>query len=97
MVFSRARDQIGSRLPESPGGARSTKRPNVSTSIERALAPLEPEQLSAPVRGPVAKVALKRAGILVLLIKSTKRADHSAGEVNPVARAKLHVTVRGIT
>ena len=29
VVFSRARDQIGSRLPESPGGARSTERPSV--------------------------------------------------------------------
>src|SRR5258708_28135173 len=34
MEFSRALDQIGSRLPKSTGGARSTERPNVSTSTE---------------------------------------------------------------
>jgi hypothetical protein len=44
VVFSRARDRIGSRLPESPGGARSTERPRCQlapkASQSGALVPL---------------------------------------------------------
>lgn len=43
---------------------------------------MEPEQLSALVRGPLAKVALKAGQSLRVSNQEQKRVDHLAGEVN---------------
>ena len=56
---------------------------------------MEPEQLYA--LGEIIELSSPQAGQSLGVSNQEQRADHLAGEVNPVARAKRHVTVRGIT